>query len=54
MYPISLKGKFYHAAIRPTILYSSKCWAMKGQHEQKIGVAEMSILKWMCGHKKKR
>ncbi|KAH1239249.1 Phospholipid-transporting ATPase 3 [Glycine max] len=47
--PIKLKGKFYRTAVRSTILYGTKCWAVKSQHETKVGVAEMRMLRWMCG-----
>ncbi|KAH1215226.1 NAD kinase 2, chloroplastic [Glycine max] len=47
--PIKLKGKFYRTAVRPTILYGTECWAVKSQHENKVGVAEMRMLRWMCG-----
>ncbi|KAL5195414.1 Craniofacial development protein 2 [Glycine soja] len=47
--PIKLKGKFYRTAVRPAILYGTKCWAVKSQHENKVGVAEMRMLRWMCG-----
>ncbi|KAH1189471.1 Cytochrome P450 704C1 [Glycine max] len=47
--PIKLKGKFYWTAVRPTILYGTECWAVKSQHENKVGVAEMRMLRWMCG-----
>ncbi|KAH1224161.1 hypothetical protein GmHk_11G031444 [Glycine max] len=45
--PIKLKGKFYRTAVRPAILYGTECWAVKSQHENKIGVAEMKMLRWM-------
>ena len=44
-----LKGKFYWTTIRPTILYDSECWVLKGQHERKVRFAEMRMLRWMCG-----
>ncbi|KAL5176375.1 LINE-1 retrotransposable element ORF2 protein [Glycine soja] len=47
--PIKLKGKFYRTAVRPAILYGTECWAAKSQHENKVGVAEMRMLRWMCG-----
>ncbi|RZB81212.1 LINE-1 retrotransposable element ORF2 protein isoform B [Glycine soja] len=47
--PIKLKGKFYRTAVRPVILYGTECWAVKSQHENKVGVAEMRMLRWMCG-----
>ncbi|KAL5158478.1 Protein CTR9 [Glycine soja] len=47
--PIKLKGKFYRTAVKPAILYGTECWAVKSQHENKVGVAEMRMLRWMCG-----
>ncbi|KAH1228828.1 26S proteasome regulatory subunit 8 A [Glycine max] len=47
--PIKLKGKFYRTAVRPAILNGTECWAVKNQHETKVGVAEMRMLRWMCG-----
>ena len=47
--PLSLKGKFYRTAVRPFLLYGTECWANKKQHTQKISIAEMRILRWICG-----
>ncbi|RXH90648.1 hypothetical protein DVH24_035412 [Malus domestica] len=35
------------------MLYSTECWAMKYQHVHKMVVAEMRMLRWMCGHTRK-
>src|SRR5215470_4611566 len=43
--PLKLKGKFYRTAVRPVMLYGSECWAVKGQQEHKMGVAEMRMLR---------
>ncbi|KAL6553120.1 hypothetical protein OROGR_006962 [Orobanche gracilis] len=51
--PHRLKGKFYRRAIRPALLYGTECWAVKQCHVQKMNVAEMRMLRWMCGHTKK-
>ncbi|KAM1032662.1 hypothetical protein FF1_036269 [Malus domestica] len=48
--PLKLKGKVYRTAIRPAMLYGTECWAVKHQHIHKMGVAEMRMLRWMCGH----
>ena len=40
-------------AIRSTLLYGSECWTVKYQHEQKTSVAEIRMLRWMCGHTRK-
>ncbi|KAL3503855.1 hypothetical protein ACH5RR_033696 [Cinchona calisaya] len=50
--PLRLKGKFYRTAIRLEMLYGSEYWAMNYTHEQKMGVAEMRMLRWMCGYTK--
>ncbi|KAL6514533.1 hypothetical protein OROGR_020112 [Orobanche gracilis] len=51
--PHRLKGKFYRTAIRPALLYGTECWVVKQCHVQKMNVAEMRMLRWMCGHTKK-
>ena len=48
--PQKLKGKFYRTAIMPAMLYGAECWATKRQHIQKMSVAEMRMLRWICGH----
>ena len=47
--PTRLKEKFYRTAIRPAMTYGTKCWPIKKQHTHKMGVAEMRILRWICG-----
>jgi hypothetical protein len=32
------------------MMYDAEYWATKGQHIQKISVAEMKMLRWICGH----
>jgi hypothetical protein len=51
--PNKLKGKFYRTAIRSTMMCDTECWATKGQHIQKMSVAEMRMLRWICGHTRK-
>jgi hypothetical protein len=48
--PQKLKDKFYRTAIRPAMLYGVECWPTKRRHVQQLGVAEMRMLRWMCGH----
>ncbi|KAM2859996.1 hypothetical protein COP2_025345 [Malus domestica] len=48
--PLKLKGNFYRTTIRPAMLYGIECWAVKHQH---VGVMEMRMLRWMCGHTRK-
>ena len=44
-----LKGKVYKTAVRPAMMYGSETWAMKKVQEKKVDVAEMRMLRWMCG-----
>jgi hypothetical protein len=48
--PLKLKGKFYRTAIRPTILYGAEYWPTKRRHIQQLSVAEMRMIRWICGH----
>ena len=48
-----LKGKFYRTAVRPAMLYGAECWPTKRRHVQQLGLAEMRMLRWMCGHTRK-
>ena len=48
--PQKLKGKFYRTAIGPAMLYDAECWPTKRRHVQQISVAEMCMLRWICGH----
>ena len=47
--PMKLKGKFYAAVVRPAMKYLSECWAIKKKQAQKLQVAEMRMLRMMCG-----
>ncbi|KAK9161769.1 hypothetical protein Syun_008110 [Stephania yunnanensis] len=48
-----LKGKFYRTAIKPAMFYGSECRAVKHQQLHKMNVAEMKMLRWMCGKTRK-
>nr|GFB31468.1 retrovirus-related Pol polyprotein LINE-1 [Tanacetum cinerariifolium] len=47
--PLKLKEKFYRAAIRPAMLYGSKCWPITKALAFRMKVAELSMLRWTCG-----
>ncbi|KAF3629887.1 hypothetical protein FXO37_28720 [Capsicum annuum] len=47
--PPKLKGKFYRVAVRPAMFYGAECWPVKNSYIQKLKVAEMRMLRWMCG-----
>lgn len=51
--PQKLKGKFYRTTVRPAMLYGAECWPTKRRHVQQLGVAEMRMLRRMCGHARK-
>jgi hypothetical protein len=48
--PVKLKGKFYRTAIRPDMLYGAECWPTKRRHVQQLSIAEIRMLRWICGH----
>ena len=47
-FPARVKGKFFKVVSRPALLYGLAYWAVKKTHEQKMQVAEMRMLRWMC------
>ena len=47
--PLRLKGKFHRTVIRPAMLYGTETASMKRTEEKKMDVAEMRMLRWMCG-----
>jgi hypothetical protein len=48
--PLKLKGKFYRTVIRPDMLYGAECWPTKRRHVEQLSIAEMRMLRWICGH----
>ena len=48
--PLKLKGRVYRTVVRPTLLYGAECWPTKRSHLQRMKVAEMRMLRWICGH----
>ena len=42
------EGKVLLTDIRQVLLYDTECWAIKRHHAQKMSVAEMRMLRWMC------
>jgi hypothetical protein len=47
---LKLKVKFYRTAIRPAMLYGAEYWPTKRWHVQQLSVAEMRMLRWICGN----
>ncbi|XP_070037020.1 uncharacterized protein [Nicotiana tomentosiformis] len=48
--PSKLRDKFYRAVVRLALLYGAECWPVKNSHIQKMKVAVMRMLRWMCEH----
>ena len=44
-----IKGKVYRTVVRPALVYGADTWALKKAQENKLEVAEMRMLRWMCG-----
>jgi len=48
--PVGLKGKVYRMEVRPDVMYGAECWPMKKTQVQKLMVAEMRMIRWICGY----
>ncbi|XP_023239853.1 uncharacterized protein LOC111638386 [Centruroides sculpturatus] len=48
-----LKGKLYKSVVRPGMLYGAETWAITRTQERKMEVAEIRMLRWMCGVSRK-
>ena len=46
---MKIKGKVYRTVVRPALVYGAETWALKKAQEKKLEVAEMRMLRWMCG-----
>lgn len=46
---VKIKGKVYRTVVRPALMYGAETWAAKKTQEKKLDVAEMRMLRWMCG-----
>ncbi|KAA5580537.1 hypothetical protein F3G14_18690 [Acinetobacter baumannii] len=47
--PVKLKVVIYKTIIRPVLMYGSETWAATKRNVHTIQVAEMKMLRWMCG-----
>ena len=46
---VNIKGKVYRTVVRPALMYGAETWTLKKAQEKKLEVAEMRMLRWMCG-----
>ena len=46
---MKIKGKVYRTVVRPTLMYGAETWVLKKAQEKKLDVAEIRMLRWMCG-----
>ncbi|XP_068231838.1 uncharacterized protein [Palaemon carinicauda] len=46
---VKLKGKVHRTVVRPAMIYGAETWAINKTEEKKLDVAEMRMLRWMCG-----
>lgn len=50
---ICSKAKCYKMIFQANLLYGTKCWVTTRDHFHEMLVAEMHMLKWMCGQNHK-
>ena len=46
---VKINGKVYRTVVRSALMYGAETWALKKAQENKLEVAEMRMLRWMCG-----
>ena len=46
---VKIKGKGYRTVVRPSLMYGEETWVLKKAQGIKVEVAEMRMLRWMCG-----
>ena len=46
---VKIKGKVYRTVVRPALMYGAETWALKKAQENILEVAEIRMLRWMCG-----
>lgn len=44
-----MKGRVYQTGVRPALQYGAGTWPLKKVQERRLGVAEMRMLRVMCG-----
>ena len=46
---VKIKGKVYRTVVRSVLMYGAETWALTKAQENKLEVADMRMLRWMCG-----
>ena len=46
---VAIKGKVYRIVVRAPLMYVAETWALKKVQEHKLEVAEMRMLRLICG-----
>ena len=46
---MKIKGKVSRTVVRTALMYGAETLALKKAQEKKLEVAEMRMLRWMCG-----
>ncbi len=46
---VEIKGKVHRTVETPALVYGAETWTLKKAQEKKLEVAEMRMLRWMCG-----
>ena len=47
--PVKLKGKVYRTVVRPAMTHGAEAVPLKKINERRIEVADMRMLRWICG-----
>ena len=47
---VKLRGKIYYIMVQLALLYGSEYWPVKHMQVQKLSIAEIRMIRWICGH----
>jgi len=48
--PFRLNWRIYRMVVRPALFYGAECWPIKKNQVHRLMVAEMRMIRWMCGY----
>ena len=46
---VKITGKVYRTVVGPALMYEAELWALNKAQANKLEVAAMRIIRWMCG-----